>query len=88
MAVLPEYHLTNWVPQDPKFVQLCGQWKEYLIRYQGLARKLKISIVPGTIVELHSDASSVEDRLLNVAYFIGPDGNIIGSYQKKNLWVR
>ncbi len=36
--------------------------------------------MPGTIVEKHSD------ELLNIAYFIGNDGSILGKYQKKNLW--
>ena len=44
--------------------------------------------MPGTIVELHREAESEEERLVNVAYFIGPDGGIKGRYEKKNLWVR
>ncbi|KAJ4333149.1 hypothetical protein N0V95_009503, partial [Ascochyta clinopodiicola] len=27
LAVLPEYHLTNWLPEDPAFVGLCEQWE-------------------------------------------------------------
>ncbi|KAK8192556.1 hypothetical protein M8818_007726 [Zalaria obscura] len=106
LAVLPEYHLTNWVPHDPGFKEACGQWRIYLEKYQALAKELNISIVPGTIVELHrdEDGSTLEgknsdesegngdeteakgERLINVAYFIGPDGSILGRYQKKNLW--
>ena len=86
LAVLPEYHLTNWVPEDPDFVNLCGQWKIYLDKYRALAKKHNICIVPGTIVERHQEAKSEEDKLINVAYFIGNDGKILGSYQKKNLW--
>lgn len=56
-------------------------------RYQALAKELGICIVPGTIVERHTDASeNEEDKLLNVCYFIGPNGDVIGKYVKKNLW--
>jgi predicted amidohydrolase len=87
LAVLPEYHLTNWVPEDPKFAGLCGQWQTYLEKYRDLARKHNICIVPGTIVERHAEkGDSEEERLVNVAYFIDNKGEVLGSYQKKNLW--
>lgn len=86
LAVLPEYHLTNWVPKDPGFVDLCDQWEIYLKKYQDLAKECRVCIVPGTIVESHRENEKEEDRLLNVAYFIGNDGSIIGKYIKKNLW--
>ena len=85
LVVLPEYHLTNWVPKDPNFLSLCGQWEIYLKKYQNLAKECKICIVPGTIVERQNGAED-EDRLLNVAYFIDHTGEIIGKYIKKNLW--
>jgi predicted amidohydrolase len=80
LAVLPEYHLTNWLPDDPKFAPLCADYQKYLDSYCALAAELNICIVPGTIVEKHDDA------LLNVASFISNDGKILGQYQKKNLW--
>ena len=86
LAVLPEYHLTNWVPEDPQFSDLCGEWEVYLNRYRALARSHNICIVPGTIVERHQHAEKEEEKLLNVAYFIDNKGEILGSYQKKNLW--
>jgi predicted amidohydrolase len=86
LAVLPEYHLTNWLPKDPSFASLCDQWETYLKKYQDLAKEYEICIVPGTIVEGHRGEEKEEDRLLNVAYFIGKDGEIIGKYVKKNLW--
>ncbi|OCK92707.1 carbon-nitrogen hydrolase [Cenococcum geophilum 1.58] len=85
LVVLPEYHLTNWVPKDPNFLSLCGQWEIYLKKYQNLAKECKICIVPGTIVE-RRDGAEKEDQLLNVAYFIDHTGEIIGKYIKKNLW--
>ena len=86
LAVLPEYHLTNWVPDDPLFLHACSQSDLYLQRYRSLALENKINIVPGTIVEAHTDAQSKEDKLVNVAYFISSHGTILGRYEKKNLW--
>jgi predicted amidohydrolase len=86
LAVLPEYHLTSWVPKDPAFVGLCDEWEVYLKKYQDLAKECKICIVPGTIVESHRESEKEEDRLLNVCYFIDQEGQITGKYVKKNLW--
>jgi len=102
LVVLPEYHLTNWLPKDPKFLQMCADSQKYLKNYQDLARELKICIVPGTIVEVRShvakDASPREERIgalnsdtadnnyENIAYFIDDKGEILGTYVKKNLW--
>lgn len=86
LAVLPEYHLTNWVPHDAKFSDLCGQWEIYLNRYRALAKEHNICIVPGTIVERHPDEKTGDHKLVNVAYFIDNKGEILGRYQKKNLW--
>ncbi|KAK0103402.1 hypothetical protein ONS95_005428 [Cadophora gregata] len=80
LAVLPEYHLTSWVPDSPDFIPLCAQYQKYLNSYCTLAAELKINIVPGTIVEKHADS------LLNIAYFISSTGTILSHYQKKNLW--
>jgi predicted amidohydrolase len=78
--VLPEYHLTSWVPDDPTFITLCSQYQKYTDAYCALAKELHINIVPGTVVEKHGD------KLLNVASFISHDGIVLGRYQKKNLW--
>ncbi|MCJ1350874.1 MAG: hypothetical protein MMC33_000855 [Icmadophila ericetorum] len=86
LAVLPEYHLNNWVPEDEKWLSQCDQYATYLQNYQSLAKELQINIIPGTIVERHSDATTEEDKLINVAYFISSKGEILGKYQKKNLW--
>jgi len=40
LAVLPEYHLTNWLPDDPNFINLCSQSQKYLEAYQALAKEL------------------------------------------------
>ncbi|RDW85761.1 hypothetical protein BP5796_04086 [Coleophoma crateriformis] len=80
LAVLPEYHLTHWVPEDPGFIPACADYQKYVDAYRRLAQELQINIVPGTIVEKHGS------QLLNVAYFISSEGEVLGSYQKKNLW--
>ncbi|KAI1503493.1 putative hydrolase, carbon-nitrogen family [Biscogniauxia marginata] len=80
LAVLPEYHLTSWVPDDPNFRASVTESMTYLKRYQDLAKELGICIVPGTIVETERES------LQNVAYFISSSGEITGRYQKKNLW--
>ncbi|KAF2687405.1 carbon-nitrogen hydrolase [Lentithecium fluviatile CBS 122367] len=86
LAVLPEYHLTNWLPKDPAFLGLCDQWETYLNKYKELAKECGICIVPGTIVETHPGEEEEENRLLNVAYFIDHEGTVKGKYVKKNLW--
>ena len=85
LAVLPEYHLLNWLPHDEKFKEACGHWRTYVQKYRDLAKECNINIVPGTIVELH-DEGTENERLLNVAYFIDNTGEIVGKYVKKNLW--
>jgi predicted amidohydrolase len=84
LAVLPEYHLTGWMPTHPQWSVLALKWKQYLDAYCALAKELRICIVPGTIVQQGEDEGS--DKLINVAYFIGDNGEILGSYMKKNLW--
>lgn len=85
LAVLPEYHLLNWVPQASGFKEACGKWETYLANYRSLAKECNINIVPGTILELH-EAGTPSEKLLNVAYFIDNTGAIAGRYVKKNLW--
>ena len=86
LAVLPEYHITGWKPEDPQFIPSCAKSNTYLSNYQALAKELSICIVPGTLVEVHKDKDSEEPILWNVAYFIGPTGEVLGRYVKKNLW--
>ena len=87
LAVLPEYHLTNWKPHDPEFLVFAKEWKTYLGWYTDLAKEVGICIVPGTIVEWHEEVGGGEgERLMNVAYFIDGTGEVVGKYEKKNLW--
>jgi predicted amidohydrolase len=56
--VLPEYHLTNWLPHVSRFRESCIDSQKYLKKYQALARELSICIVPGTIVEADVDETT------------------------------
>jgi predicted amidohydrolase len=47
-----------------------------------LAKKYAIDIVPGTIVE--GDKS--DDSILNSAYYIDHNGEVLLKYQKVHLW--
>jgi predicted amidohydrolase len=42
--------------------------------------------VPGSFAELHLDEETKEEILVNVAYFIDNQGEVVGRYEKKNLW--
>jgi predicted amidohydrolase len=86
IAVLPEYHLSGWAPEDPEFLVIAEKWNEYLNRYCDLARELKICIVPGTIIQPEKNESSGETKLFNIAFFIDDTGKVVGEYRKKNLW--
>jgi predicted amidohydrolase len=92
--VLPEYHLTSWVPEDPKFAEIARTAYSYVAKYQELARELKVNIVPGTIVTTDagnetngaSKETSASPPLLNIAPFISYNGELLASYTKANLW--
>jgi hypothetical protein len=79
--VLPEYHLTSWVPDDPRFAEIAQTAYSYVAKYQELAKELKVNLVPGTIVTVDptlqaadGDAATkstadANDALLNIAPF-------------------
>jgi predicted amidohydrolase len=94
--VLPEYHLTSWAPEHPDFISSCTASIAYLPRYRALAQELAIHIVPGTIIEPRkkpaepgaaSDTADPVFELCNMTYFIAAStGDILSTYQKRNLW--
>ncbi|ETN42763.1 uncharacterized protein HMPREF1541_01921 [Cyphellophora europaea CBS 101466] len=96
LIVLPEYHLTSWVPDDPQFATIARTAYSYVSKYQQLAKELKVNIVPGTIVTsdpsqrsngVAVEASASENAaLLNISPFISYQGELLGSYTKANLW--
>jgi predicted amidohydrolase len=89
LAVVPEYHLTGWTPEDPAFALTPSRARHYQQQYQKLASELHINICTGTMVYRASDEAETErdDALLNTSYFIDHDGQILGSYTKTNLWI-
>ncbi|KAM0245931.1 hypothetical protein ACHAP5_005082 [Fusarium lateritium] len=87
IAILPEFHLTSWVPEHPEFISASKKSNDYLSKYQDLAKELNINIVPGTICKVHQVPDSKDEELRNMTYFLAAGtGEICGSYQKKNLW--
>ncbi|KAH7122925.1 carbon-nitrogen hydrolase [Dactylonectria macrodidyma] len=88
LALLPEYHLTSWVPEHPDFLSATRESASFLAKYQELARELNINIVPGTICEFRTGAEADKpEELHNMAHFLAAGtGDICSSYQKKNLW--
>ncbi|KAF5001161.1 hypothetical protein FGRMN_1185 [Fusarium graminum] len=87
IAILPEFHLTSWVPEDPKFISASKESNACLSKYQDLAKELNINIVPGTICQVEQVPDSKDETLKNMAFFLAAGtGEICGSYQKKNLW--
>ncbi|KAJ5104371.1 hydrolase carbon-nitrogen family [Penicillium alfredii] len=85
LAVLPEYHLSAWVPNDPLWAIQAADSAHYLANYQALAKELGICLVPGTIIEKHQGPKN-SISFYNTAYFISKDGSVLGSYRKKNIW--
>ncbi|KAJ5936309.1 hypothetical protein N7454_005607 [Penicillium verhagenii] len=77
LAVLPEFHLTNWIPTDPRFASICEGWEVYLHRYQTVARECNICIVPGSIVR-PIPTSSTDATVFNKLNQKPPD--------TRNLW--
>lgn len=54
-------------------------------RYCALAKELSIAIVPGTLLS-PPPADKPDEGMANVCCFIGPEGVVLGKYQKRNLW--
>ncbi|BCS23615.1 carbon-nitrogen hydrolase family protein [Aspergillus puulaauensis] len=89
LAVLPEYHLTGWVPDEPSFALTAEKALEYRGKYQKLAAELHINICAGTVVSEAPSHGSEHSRpaLLNTSDFIDHNGRLLGSYTKTNLWI-
>ncbi|OJJ52540.1 hypothetical protein ASPSYDRAFT_51957 [Aspergillus sydowii CBS 593.65] len=89
LAVLPEYHLTGWVPEEPSFALTAEKALEYRQKYQNLAAELHINICAGTVVSEAPSHGPSHSRptLLNTSDFIDNTGRLLGSYTKTNLWI-
>ncbi|KAK1449439.1 carbon-nitrogen hydrolase [Colletotrichum paranaense] len=88
LAVLPEYHMTGWVPDEPSFALSYEEAQNFQRRYQQLAAEVHINICAGTIVYRAPDEDpNSKPTLLNTSYFIDHDGQLLGAYTKTNLWI-
>ncbi|KAK5939912.1 hypothetical protein PMZ80_008294, partial [Knufia obscura] len=98
LAILPEYHLTGWEPNDPKFAELAKDAHKYQKQYQDLAKELKINICAGTICQtapnkasngaVQGDAdANAKPTMLNISPFISYTGELLGTYIKTNIWI-
>lgn len=77
MVIFPEYFVDGTREADPDSFVFGDKYKKY---FQGLARKYKIDIVAGSIVEKD------KQKLYNTSYYIDAGGKILGKYRKINLW--
>ncbi|KXH55570.1 carbon-nitrogen hydrolase [Colletotrichum salicis] len=89
LAVLPEYHMTGWMPDEPSFALSYEEAQSFQRRYQQLAAQVHINICAGTIVYRAPDDQHTKSKptLLNTSYFIDHDGHLLGAYTKTNLWI-
>ncbi|ERT00221.1 hypothetical protein HMPREF1624_03592 [Sporothrix schenckii ATCC 58251] len=83
IALLPEFHLTSWVPNHPEFVSASAASGAILSRYQDLARELNINIVPGTIVEAHTTTADPASGTTLVT--TAPDDTSSGTLELRNM---
>ncbi len=78
MIVFPEDFVVGPLEGRADLADFDGK---YVQHFQKLARKYQIDIVPGSIIE------GDESGLYNTAYYIDRSGDILGKYQKVNLWL-
>lgn len=81
IIVFPEDFITGLIEGKKEFAdQFADAKNTYRDHFQYLAKKYKIDIVPGSIIE--------KDRngLHNTTYYIDSTGKIKGRYRKINLW--
>ena len=78
MIVFPEDFITG--PIGDRLEELADAENKYCKFFQNLAKKYKIDIVPGSIIE--------KDKFgfHNTAYYIDSSGKIKSRYRKINLW--
>ena len=87
LTVLPEYHLGELPqPEGVNIHDLCIHWQKYLDSYCALAKELGICIVPGSLAEIRGSEGEGAEKPVNATYFIDNNGQILGRYEKKNLW--
>ena len=77
LIVFPENFVTGPIEAN---IELADSIHKYRKQFQHLAKKHKIAIVAGTIIEKENN------KLYNTAYYIEKDGKIKSRYRKIHLW--
>lgn len=77
LIVFPENFVTGPIEAN---IELADSTHKYCKQFQHLAKKHKIAIVAGTIIEKE------KSNLYNTAYYIEKDGKIKSKYRKIHLW--
>ncbi len=78
IIVFPEDFLTGPIIGKREYAD---RDNEYLRFFQRAAKKNRIDIVPGSIIEEENGS------LYNVAYYISSNGKVKAKYRKINLWL-
>lgn len=79
IVVFPEDFLSGGL-NDAEIVKLADSGGKYRRIFQALAKKYKIDLVAGSIIEKNKIGN------FNVCYYIDSTGKIKGKYNKINLW--
>lgn len=77
LIVFPENVVTGPIEAN---IELADSTNKYRKQFQHLAKKYKIDIVAGSIIEKE------KKKLYNVSYYVDANGKIKSKYRKINLW--
>jgi len=80
IIIFPEDFITGPIAGKEKYEEFSDSKNKYVQHFQQLAKKYKIDIVPGSIIERD------EFGLYNTTYYIDSNGKIKSRYRKVNLW--
>jgi predicted amidohydrolase len=78
IIAFPEDFLTGPVGKRPDLADNAHQYRDRFIAW---ARKYKIDIVAGSVIEREGK------NLFNTCYYVDAGGKVLGRYRKVNLWV-
>ena len=77
IIVFPENFITSAATNDDQAADDKNEYRKY---FQSLAKKYRVDIVPGAIIEKYQGA------LYLVSYYIDSTGVVLAHYRKINLW--
>jgi predicted amidohydrolase len=78
IIVFPEDFIAGPIEERRELADSENNYRKY---FQQLARKYKIDIVPGSIIE------EEKSKLYNTTYYIDANGKVKARYRKINLWI-